>query len=326
VAEAADILGVSVEAVRRRIKRGKLDHECTDEGVFVFLDEDRPRPNDGRSVDRPQADSVAIISAKDETIAILREQLEHANARDRENRRIIAGLVRHAFAVALVQKSAAPPKPAAAGEESVESRTPVSEGAQVGVEPQSAPTTTTTRERIGSWTSVGIAVLLAGTLPLVLTVVVMGILWEAGHPASKIGIFFLYLTFHTLPLFFGIWAGIVRPGARLRGAISLALLVGAIEIAALSLFFFVPPIPHALGPGKIEVDPGAANVLGLAATIVLFTSGVLFAEIIRWIRTPQAKRPPGAWATLLIQAFGGTCIGIAGNVVVALITAATPPI
>jgi hypothetical protein len=37
VAEAAEILGVSVEAVRGRIKRGTLDHERTQEGVFVLL-------------------------------------------------------------------------------------------------------------------------------------------------------------------------------------------------------------------------------------------------------------------------------------------------
>jgi len=325
VAEASEVLGVTVEAVCGLIQRGTLDHERTDEGIFVFLD-DRPRPNDGRSIDRMQSDSVALISAKDETIAILREQLEHANERDRENRRIIAALIRHALAVALVQKSGATPKQAPAGEESAESRTPGSQGAQVGVEPQSDHATTTTLERIGSWTQVGTAVLLAGTLPLVLTVAVMGILWEAGHPATKMGIFLLYLSFHTLPLFFGIWAGIARPGTRLSGAISLALLVGTTEIAALSLFYFVPAIPHALGPGNVEVVPGGASVLALVATIALFTSGVLFAEIIRWIRSPQGKRPPGAWTSLLIQAIGGTCIGLTGNVVVALINAATTQI
>ena len=34
----------------------------------------------------------ALLEAKDETIAALREQLEQANERDRENRRIIAAL------------------------------------------------------------------------------------------------------------------------------------------------------------------------------------------------------------------------------------------
>jgi hypothetical protein len=41
VAEASEILGVTVEAVRGRIKRGTLDHERTDMGVFVLLDTDQ---------------------------------------------------------------------------------------------------------------------------------------------------------------------------------------------------------------------------------------------------------------------------------------------
>ena len=38
-------------------------------------------------------DAETIVAAKDETIRALREQLDRAEERDRENRRIIAGLV-----------------------------------------------------------------------------------------------------------------------------------------------------------------------------------------------------------------------------------------
>jgi hypothetical protein len=48
VAETSAVLGVTVQAVRGRIKRRTLDHERTAEGVFVLLDTDhsadRPRP------------------------------------------------------------------------------------------------------------------------------------------------------------------------------------------------------------------------------------------------------------------------------------------
>jgi hypothetical protein len=88
VAEASAVLGVTVEAVRGRIKRRTLDHERTAEGVFVLLDTDqsadRPRPATNQSGDRLQSDSAALISAKDETIATLRDQLEaerHAHAK-----------------------------------------------------------------------------------------------------------------------------------------------------------------------------------------------------------------------------------------------------
>ena len=41
MAEASEILGVTVEAVRGRIKRRTLDYERTDKGVFVLLDTDQ---------------------------------------------------------------------------------------------------------------------------------------------------------------------------------------------------------------------------------------------------------------------------------------------
>jgi hypothetical protein len=58
VAEAPEVLGVTVEAVRDRIKRGTLDHERTDKGVFVFLEADL-------STDRLPSDSTALISANE---------------------------------------------------------------------------------------------------------------------------------------------------------------------------------------------------------------------------------------------------------------------
>src|SRR5215218_5957195 len=80
--EAADTLGISVDAVRMRARRGTLEAEHDANGrLYVWLD-----------TDEPQSDTGALISAKDETIAALREQLERADERDRENRRIIAAL------------------------------------------------------------------------------------------------------------------------------------------------------------------------------------------------------------------------------------------
>jgi hypothetical protein len=96
VAQAAEILGVTVEAIRGRIKRGTLEHERHSGTVYVLLEADqsanRSRPDADQITNRLQSDSAALISAKDETIAALREQLEQANERDRENRRIIAAL------------------------------------------------------------------------------------------------------------------------------------------------------------------------------------------------------------------------------------------
>jgi hypothetical protein len=93
VAEASEILGITVEAVRGRIKRGTLDHERTDKGVFVLLDtdqsDDRPRPDIDQTTDRLQSNSAALISAKDETIATLRDQLEAERQAHAEARRLL---------------------------------------------------------------------------------------------------------------------------------------------------------------------------------------------------------------------------------------------
>jgi excisionase family DNA binding protein len=89
VQEAAEILGTSVDAVRMRVRRGSLPSEKDPDGrVYVWVDDDssetKPRPN---------GESEALISAKDETITLLREQLEAEREAHREARRIIAGLV-----------------------------------------------------------------------------------------------------------------------------------------------------------------------------------------------------------------------------------------
>jgi hypothetical protein len=97
VAQAAEILGVTVEAIRGRIKRGTLEHERHSGTVYVLLDADqstnRTRPDTDQTADRLQSDSAALISAKDETITTLRDQLEAERQAHAEARRIIAGLV-----------------------------------------------------------------------------------------------------------------------------------------------------------------------------------------------------------------------------------------
>ena len=103
VNEAALALGISTEATRQRIKRGTLSTERDKDGnVFVLLDgtDDGTRgdgvgTSDSTSNGTPDGtpDGTALIAAKDETINVLREQLQEEREANRENRRIIAGLV-----------------------------------------------------------------------------------------------------------------------------------------------------------------------------------------------------------------------------------------
>jgi hypothetical protein len=94
--EAAEVLDTSVDAVRKRIARGTLKSEKADGKVYVWLDDGAPR-----------SDTEALISSKDETIAVLREQLEAERQAHAEARRIIAGLVERVPALEAPSEAAA---------------------------------------------------------------------------------------------------------------------------------------------------------------------------------------------------------------------------
>ena len=95
VPEAADALGVTVDAIRSRVKRGTIDHVREGGRVYVLLGADQDRPGHGpghdQGTDRP-GESTTLISQMQARIDSLEGQLEQANERDRENRRIIAAL------------------------------------------------------------------------------------------------------------------------------------------------------------------------------------------------------------------------------------------
>ncbi len=89
VREAAGVLGISVDAVRMRARRGTLQSDKEPDGrVYVYLNGDS-----SETKHRLDGEPTALISAKDETIAVLREQLEAERAAHAEARRIIAGLI-----------------------------------------------------------------------------------------------------------------------------------------------------------------------------------------------------------------------------------------
>ena len=106
IQEAAQRLGVKEDAIRKRIQRGTLRHEKTQEGrVFVWLDAAPDATQDAAQDTYRDASQDALLSAKDETITALREQLAQANERDRENRRIIAALTARIPAIEAPQEA-----------------------------------------------------------------------------------------------------------------------------------------------------------------------------------------------------------------------------
>jgi predicted transcriptional regulator len=85
VQEAARSLGITEQAVRKRVKRGTLEHDNEAGRVYVYLDAGYEPSRD--TVTNPEDERVAGLQAH---IADLQRQLEEANTRDRENRRLLA--------------------------------------------------------------------------------------------------------------------------------------------------------------------------------------------------------------------------------------------
>lgn len=89
VPEAAEALGVSQDAVRKRIHRNTIEHTRDESGkVYVRLDPSETRQDTGEATDRE-----ALLEAYRDQVAQLKEQLASERDANRENRRIIAGLV-----------------------------------------------------------------------------------------------------------------------------------------------------------------------------------------------------------------------------------------
>jgi predicted ArsR family transcriptional regulator len=86
--QAADQLGITVDAVRGRVKRDTITHEREGGRVYVLLDADQGADQGGGREGAPG-------EAEDRTaelIATLREQLQAEREANRENRRIIVAL------------------------------------------------------------------------------------------------------------------------------------------------------------------------------------------------------------------------------------------
>ena len=117
VQEAAEVLGTSVDAVRMRVRRGNLKSEKDPDGrvhVWVNVDASETKP-------RLDSEPSVLISAKDETIRVLSEQLESEREARRRADTIIAQLTQaNAALAARVPELEAPQKEASEAAETAD--------------------------------------------------------------------------------------------------------------------------------------------------------------------------------------------------------------
>ncbi len=150
VAQAALLLGLSEAAVRSRLKRGTLSKEKDADGtVFVVLDgggsgDRRPTANGDRPATDQTTDQSALalmqahLDSLGEQLTYFRYQLDQEREANRENRRIIAGLVQRVPELGPAHEPRDVSETVAEGPDSEEQRPPAADGAQKGAERRSS--------------------------------------------------------------------------------------------------------------------------------------------------------------------------------------------
>jgi len=124
--EAAEALDTSVDAVRKRIARGTLESEKADGKVYIWLDDGAPRSD----TDTLISEMRGRIESLERQQELLERQLEQANERDRENRRLLAAALER-----IPPQLEAPSEPREAPETAtVEGTEPHPGGAQEGAQ------------------------------------------------------------------------------------------------------------------------------------------------------------------------------------------------
>ena len=133
VAQAADALGLSAEAVRMRIKRGTLAHVKEENTVYVLLDpssletdqtrpnSERTQPNNDQLADQTTDQTSQMVETLQAEVQFLRQELKHARElREEEARRKDAIIMTMAQRIPELEPASEAPETATAGAEGVE--------------------------------------------------------------------------------------------------------------------------------------------------------------------------------------------------------------
>jgi hypothetical protein len=100
VIEAAKVLGVGTDAVRKRVARGTMEHERVEDTVYVWLDNGHDDGTTERRDGGTIGDGAELLDAyrgqldsyKDQ-VGYLRSQLDQERRANDENRRLLAALI-----------------------------------------------------------------------------------------------------------------------------------------------------------------------------------------------------------------------------------------
>ncbi len=133
--EASVLLGVSEGAIRKRVARGTIRSDVGEDGRrYVYLDEGADKGEYASYTHESGAvrSADALVEELRDRVRFLEEQLAQANERDRENRRLLAGLIERVPELEAPREPSEAPEPV---QEEPEGRAPVqSPGPQEAVQ------------------------------------------------------------------------------------------------------------------------------------------------------------------------------------------------
>jgi hypothetical protein len=138
VADAASALGITQDAVRKRIRRGTIQSEKDESGrIYVYVPASETVHKTGQDTDQPQSTSDALISEMRERITSLERQLEAERQANNEHRRLLAAaLERIPPQLEAPSEARESPETIEGGAERADPR-PATGGAQEGVQRRS---------------------------------------------------------------------------------------------------------------------------------------------------------------------------------------------
>ena len=133
VAEAADVLGVTVDAIRSRVKRGTIAHVREGGRVYVLLGADQGRPGHDQPTDRLQSDSAALTSELRDRLRYVEGQLSEERQAHAEARRLLMAALERIPPQATLEAPRESPETVEEPSEGAEPR-PYAGGPQEGVQ------------------------------------------------------------------------------------------------------------------------------------------------------------------------------------------------
>jgi hypothetical protein len=145
--EAAELLGTSTEAVRKRAARGSLRSERRDGRVLVWVDEGRTEG--GREA---QVDGGALVEVLTDQVTYLRSQLDQEREARRRADTIIAQLTQATSNLTdRLRELEVPPQPAAPSQEASDGSQSATEDAPGAGRPADAAGAPAASERVSWW-------------------------------------------------------------------------------------------------------------------------------------------------------------------------------